>query len=163
MQSSILLKQCRDNLRNAIVLMDIKQNEEMKLYPKAINYKSDKIQTSIEKESPQERRETKLNMLDKEIDALLDKIQRQQITGIKAISKVGGVKQTILMLYYLSLITERSGNIKHIRQYTFKDIADIIGYTESHTKKLNYEALKDLDNKQRRKRRTNNNKKDNTK
>ena len=143
MQGSQILKQCREYLKSYIILKELRDKEQAKLMPRAITYDKDRVQKSAT--NYQEQVAINLAVIENTIGSRLDKIVELKVKAADLINKVKPDQQVILSLYYLELKREPVGSYERIARYTFEDIARIIGYSESHTKKMCYEALKDID------------------
>lgn len=145
MTNSQLLRKCRGNLKRYIILQEMRENQEAKLLPRAINYNKDNVQHSAPAGSYLEQIAVNLNAIDKSINKQISTITDQLKRANEILAEVDGDKQIILQLYYLTLKTETIGNFRKQKQYTFDEIAAILGYSTSHVKHINYTTLAELD------------------
>jgi hypothetical protein len=134
------LRQIREEQVEARALMQKREETRLSLYPKAITYTGDKVQTS-----PGDilsERMAKLCEMDNALEAQLKKLDRRRAEAARIAYKIDDSKcRQLITLYYLS--TKTTGELLR-----WKDVADIMGYHEKHVVQyLHPKALREFSEK----------------
>lgn len=129
------LRQIREEQVEARTLMQKREETRLSLYPKAITYNRDKVQTSPD--DILSERMAKLCEMDNVIEAQLKKLDKRRAEAARIAYRIDDSKcRQLITLYYLS--TKDTGELMR-----WKDVADIMNYDEKHLiKRIHPRALR---------------------
>lgn len=134
MKTKTLLKKCRHEKREILILTEKVEQLEASVLPKSIPIKDDKIQSSVDPDPMGEKIVTCVE-LKKELDRQLARLLEHELEAHKAIARVENSQyRQVLELYYLSFDDDDD-------LYTWDAVADKMGFSIDHVFKLHREAL----------------------
>lgn len=141
------LKCVRKEQKQLMVLMDIREKKRLSLLPKAIVYDRDKVQTSpIDKLS---ETVAEINSLDKTIERMLGDLARHQTMILEEIERLDNSEaRAVMIMYYLTLITEKKDKAMIQRMATWEDVAERLYFSRSKVFQLHDDAvarMRDID------------------
>ena len=123
-----LLKQCRSEKREILILTQKRDMIRMSLLPKSLNIKPDTIQSSPDPDTIGEKISI-ADELEKEISLQLETMMQHELEAHKLVWKLDDSRcRQVLELYYLSYKEDAQGN-KDL--YAWEDVADEMGYAIS--------------------------------
>ena len=134
------LKCVRKEQKQLMVLMDIREKKRLSLLPKAIVYDRDKVQTSpIDKLS---ETVAEINSLDKTIERMLGDLARHQTMILEEIERLDNSEaRAVMIMYYLTLITEKKDKAMIQRMATWEDVAERLYFSRSKVFQLHDDAV----------------------
>lgn len=134
------LKQIRTEQIEANILRDRQETLRMSLYPKAITYDGDKIQSSPSDVFSEKM--VKICELEKEVERHIKKLDKRKADAMRTTEKIeDSVSRQLIALYYLS--TQKGGALLR-----WADVAKLMNYSQDHViKVLHPKALRDFSDK----------------
>lgn len=139
-----LLKQCRREMRELIVLRDRRDTIEASLLPRAIQYTHDRIQVSPDKyfEKAVAAVVDMEMVINEKIAAILE---RQKAASGMIDTLTDSRHREVLTLYYLTYYIEQREGFAVKRLYTLEDVAVKMNYSNDHVRRLQSDALAAVD------------------
>lgn len=136
-----LLKQCRNEKKEILILSQKRDMIKMSLLPSSINIKPIDVQTSPDPD-PMGEKLAIVEELDNEIKRQLAKMLEHDLEAHRLVGKLKDSRhRQVIELYYLSFREDGYGN-KEL--YLWEEVADEIGYSMSKTFDLVDQAMEAL-------------------
>lgn len=137
-----LLKQCRHEKREILILTQKRDMIRMSLLPSSNSIKPVVVQSSRDPDS-MGKKEAIIEQLDKEIDRQLAKMLEHDLEAHKLVGKLeDSIQRQVIELYYLSFREDRHKN-KHM--YIWEEVADELGYSISTVFDYADAAMKEME------------------
>ena len=128
MRAKKLLKKCRHEKREILILTQKRDMIRMSLLPSSINIKPIDVQTSPDPD-PMGDKLAVVEELDREIKRQLAKMLEHDLEAHKLVGKLeDSIQRQVIELYYLSFRVDSHGN-KDL--YIWEEVADELGYNIS--------------------------------
>lgn len=138
--SHSLLKKCRRELKEVLVLRERRDTLEWSLLPRALRYSHDKIETMPEDHMTQAMVE--IAEITEKINIRLKKMEYRQNRAQQIVDALDDERyRMVLTLYYLTLKKERRGSYTARHLYSWEDVAGAMNYSYDHVRHLHWEAI----------------------
>ena len=130
-----LLRKCRRELREMAFIEDQLYALETSLLPRAIQYKDDNVQLSPEDYHTKTMQ--KIIAMKTMIGKKLCEMTAHQAEAMRLIFTLQDSNQRqVLTLYYLTMNEMQRGSHTVLRLHTWKSVAEVMGYSEQHARRL---------------------------
>ena len=127
------LRSIRSEQREIRTLSEMRENIYWSLFPPAVRYDKDKVQTTPD--DMVSKRMSRVCELDREIEKRIAELDAHRAEAFRMIQKIDGDNErAVLLLYYFH--TRKNG-----RAYTWGDVAKAMKYSEDGVKKIHGKAL----------------------
>lgn len=135
-----LLKKCRRELREVLVLKERRDTLEGSLLPRALRYQHDRIKTMPEDHFTQAMAE--ISDMTAEINLRLKEMATRQRSAQRVIDSLRDERyRMVLTLYYMTLKEEKRGSHTARHLYSWDDVAETMNYSYDHVRRLHWEAI----------------------
>lgn len=138
-----LLRQCRKELKEILILEQQRDYYMTLLLPRAIRYDNDKIQTTPE--DYQLKMMAKAAALDDVIMKKLHALFEKHTEAHRRIDAIpDSYERQVLLLYYLSAHSFQRGGHVIRRLHTWETVSEVSGISARHAKRLHKRAIEYL-------------------
>lgn len=135
-----LLRTCRKEMKEIILLQERRDTVMSSLLPRAIRPTHDHVQ--ITPEDHFAKAMARAADLDHVISRKLDRMLKRQKQAWEVVDTLEDSRyRQILMLYYLTFRKVKRGKYTTFRLHTWETVADAVGYSVDHVKRLQDKAL----------------------
>ena len=139
MSAREILRKCRDERREVLLLKEKQEELRTSLIPRAIQYKSDVIQASGESDPLAERLADVVDM-DRQITAMLEDMYQTEAQAWRIVRAMNDSRyRVLLMTYYMSVRTDARGRTT---LHTLETAAEAAGYSAGTMRHYHKRALR---------------------
>lgn len=143
MEPKELLQQCRQELKEIVILTERREQIQAGLLPRALRLSWDKIKT-LPKDHVADAM-ARVADIDAEILKRLEPMLTRQQDAQRMVDALRESRdRKMLTLYYLSLCKEKRGRYTRERLYTWADVADVLHYDEGYCRRAASSAIRKL-------------------
>ena len=140
-----LLKKCRKELIEALVLRERRDTLEGSLLPRALRYSHDQIRGMPEDHFTQAMAD--IADISTEINRKIIQMAKRQHRAQRIVDALEDERyRMVLTLYYLTLKEERRGSHTAKSMYTWDEVAEAMNYSYDHVRRLHWEAIAAIEN-----------------
>lgn len=142
MSAKEILRKCRDDRRELLVLKEKQEELRASLIPRAIQYKSDIVQSSGDADPVAERLADVVDM-DGQINAIIADMYQREAQALQIIRRITDSRyRVLLMTYYMRTREDERGRRT---LHTLETAAEVAGYSAGTIRHYHKRALRAAD------------------